>query len=87
MSYNCQFCQWLLDSNFISLAVLFAFYLFFIQKFQTTGSVELVSNVLARLSRKNYTFDELQQRPLPDGVNPLKLETYLEEDEFEVSWG
>lgn len=58
--------------------------MFGFQKIQTAGSIELVSDVLAELSRKHYTFDELLQRPLPDGVDPLKLETYLGEEEFEV---
>jgi len=39
-----------------------------------------------RLSKSVYTFEELQQRPLPDGVNPNKLETYLSDKEFYVSW-
>lgn len=38
-----------------------------------------------RLSKSVYTFEELQQRPLPDGVNPNKLETYLSDKEFYVS--
>jgi len=44
-----------------------------------------VADVLAKLTRKDYTFEELKQRPLPDGVDPLKLEMYLADNEFEVS--
>ncbi|XP_038072635.1 supervillin-like [Patiria miniata] len=42
----------------------------------------LVSEVLQKLTKAQYTFAELQQKPLPDGVDPLKLETYLSEEEF-----
>lgn len=39
-----------------------------------------------KLSKSVYTFEELQRRPLPDGVNPNKLETYLSDEEFVVSY-
>lgn len=39
-----------------------------------------------QLSRSVYTFEELQLRPLPDGVNPNKLETYLSDEQFAVSF-
>ncbi|XP_022111783.1 uncharacterized protein LOC110991023 isoform X2 [Acanthaster planci] len=42
----------------------------------------LVSEVLEKLTKAQYTFAELQKRPLPDGVDPLKLETYLSLEEF-----
>ena len=44
-----------------------------------------VADLLSRLLRTHYTFEELQERPLPEGVDPLKLESYLENTEFEVS--
>jgi len=31
-----------------------------------------------------YSWEELQKRPLPDGVDPLRLECYLNDEEFEV---
>ncbi|ESN97493.1 hypothetical protein HELRODRAFT_114173 [Helobdella robusta] len=37
-----------------------------------------------RFNRSTFTLEELKARPLPDGVDPLKLETYLADDEFEV---
>ena len=43
--------------------------------------------MLSKLNRSRYTFKELQERPLPDGVDPLRLETYLGDEEFEVSDG
>ena len=36
------------------------------------------------LSKSEYSWEELQQRPLPDGVDPAKLERYLNDKEFEV---
>ena len=40
--------------------------------------------VFALLSRDNYSWDELQKRPLPDGVDPSRLEKYLNDDDFVV---
>ena len=40
--------------------------------------------VLSKLSKTNYTWEELQQRPLPDGVDPSKMERYLNDEDFEV---
>ena len=36
------------------------------------------------VDRSTYTWSELQEKPLPDGVDPLKLETYLDDEEFQV---
>ncbi|XP_078621818.1 uncharacterized protein LOC144888044 isoform X4 [Branchiostoma floridae x Branchiostoma japonicum] len=43
----------------------------------------LVSDVLKRLTKSQYTFDELMERPLPEGVDPMRLEKYLEQADFE----
>lgn len=43
-----------------------------------------VIDLLSKLMKSRYTWEELQERPLPEGVDPLKLEQYLEEEEFEV---
>jgi len=40
--------------------------------------------VLALLSKSAYTWNELQQRPLPDGVDPARLEKYLSDEDFVV---
>ena len=40
--------------------------------------------VLQQLSKSNYSWEELQQRPLPDGVDPSRLEKYLSDNDFEV---
>ena len=39
----------------------------------------------AELSRTEYSWTELQVRPLPPGVDPAKIETYLSNDVFLVS--
>ena len=52
--------------------------------FQFVGDSTL-DRVFALLSRDNYSWDELQQRPLPDGVDPSRLEKYLNDDDFVVS--
>ncbi len=43
-----------------------------------------LSRTLEELSRSRYSWEELQRRPLPDGVDPAKLEKYLSEEDFEV---
>ncbi|XP_046380954.2 supervillin-like isoform X3 [Haliotis rufescens] len=44
---------------------------------------DLLSDVLARFSKTEYSLEELLDRPLPEGVDPSKLEWYLEEDKFQ----
>ena len=39
------------------------------------------------LSRSEYSWEELQARPLPPGVDPAKIETYLSDSVFMVSLG
>ena len=53
-------------------------------KFQYVGSSSL-EIVLEQLSKTSYSWEDLQQRPLPDGVDPSRLERYLTDDDFEVS--
>jgi supervillin len=43
-----------------------------------------IQEVLNELNRDCYPLAILRERPLPDGVNPLKLEYYLCDEEFEV---
>lgn len=42
-----------------------------------------LEEVLERVTQAKYSFDELMERPLPEGVDPLRLESYLEDEEFE----
>ena len=46
------------------------------------GEMEPVHELLQRLTISRYTWEELQERPLPEGVDPMKIEQYLEDDEF-----
>ena len=39
----------------------------------------------SELSRTEYSWEELQLRPLPPGVDPAKIETYLNDTVFRVS--
>ena len=43
-----------------------------------------LDETLAELSRAEYTWADLQQRPLPDGVDPSRMEKYLCEKDFQV---
>ena len=51
---------------------------------KTEGQKDCICAVLAQLNRNCYPLSVLKQRPLPDGVNPMKLEFYLSDQEFEV---
>ncbi|XP_058649020.1 supervillin a isoform X7 [Onychostoma macrolepis] len=43
----------------------------------------LVEDVLTRLCKTTYPLADLQARPLPEGVDPLNLEIYLSDEDFE----
>jgi supervillin len=51
------------------------------------GDIDIVSEVLAKLCQTQYSWEDLQRRPLPDGVDPLRLEFYLTDEEFEEVLG
>uniref|UniRef100_A0AAX7TAT0 HP domain-containing protein n=1 Tax=Astatotilapia calliptera TaxID=8154 RepID=A0AAX7TAT0_ASTCA len=44
----------------------------------------LVEDVLARLCKTTYPLADLLARPLPEGVDPLRLEVYLSDEDFQV---
>jgi hypothetical protein len=49
------------------------------------GELERIADVLSRLTEiRVYTWEELQERPLPEGVDPQQLEKYLADEEFEA---
>ncbi|KAM6281356.1 supervillin isoform 3-T3 [Porphyrio hochstetteri] len=50
-----------------------------------SNQIILVEDVLAKLCKTVYPLAELVARPLPEGVDPLKLEIYLSEEDFEVA--
>ena len=43
------------------------------------------SEELKKLSRDRYSLAELKKKPLPEGVDPKKLETYLGDEDFKVN--
>ncbi|KAM9457917.1 supervillin isoform 2-T2 [Clarias gariepinus] len=47
----------------------------------------LVQDALALLNRTQFSVQDLLKRPLPDGVNPRQLETYLSDQDFQVVLG
>ena len=52
--------------------------------FQWLESDDLLSTY-EELSRSEYSWEELQARPLPPGVDPARIETYLSDSVFMVS--
>ncbi|KAK2900509.1 hypothetical protein Q8A67_008624 [Cirrhinus molitorella] len=51
---------------------------------EVCNQIILVEDVLARLCQSTYPLATLQTRPLPHGVDPLKLEMYLTDEDFEA---
>ncbi|XP_067870439.1 supervillin a isoform X1 [Heterodontus francisci] len=47
------------------------------------NKIILVEDVLHKLCKTQYPLSELQARPLPEGVDPLKLEIYLTDEDFQ----
>ncbi|XP_077086358.1 supervillin-like [Siphateles boraxobius] len=55
-------------------------------KVQVEGAhnkVIVVKDALSKLSRLKYTVEELTSKPLPEGVDPLRLECYLSDKDFQ----
>uniref|UniRef100_A0A671YBT3 Supervillin a n=1 Tax=Sparus aurata TaxID=8175 RepID=A0A671YBT3_SPAAU len=51
---------------------------------EVCNQIILVEDVLARLCQTAYPLADLVARPLPEGVDPLRLEVYLSDEDFEV---
>ncbi|XP_026527981.1 supervillin isoform X7 [Notechis scutatus] len=49
------------------------------------NQIILVEDVLAKLCQKFYPLADLLARPLPEGVDPLNLEIYLSNEDFEAA--
>ncbi|XP_068942509.1 supervillin isoform X11 [Petaurus breviceps papuanus] len=52
---------------------------------EVSNQIILVEDVLAKLCKTIYPLADLLARPLPEGVDPLKLEIYLTDEDFEVA--
>ncbi|XP_014875873.1 supervillin isoform X6 [Poecilia latipinna] len=52
---------------------------------EVCNQIILVEDVLARLCQNIYPLAQLQARPLPEGVDPLRLEIYLSDADFETN--
>lgn len=50
-----------------------------------SNQITLVEDVLAKLCKTIYPLADLLARPLPEGVDPLKLEIYLTDEDFEFA--
>ncbi|CDQ81483.1 unnamed protein product [Oncorhynchus mykiss] len=47
------------------------------------NKVTLVQDALNWLSKNQYSVEELTAKPLPEGVDPLRLEIYLSDQDFQ----
>ncbi|XP_072523178.1 supervillin a isoform X3 [Salminus brasiliensis] len=50
---------------------------------EVCNQIILVEDVLTRLCKASYPLADLLARPLPEGVDPLRLEIYLSDEDFE----
>ncbi len=41
---------------------------------------------LLKYTRNRFKLDELKRKPVPEGVDPARLETYLSDEDFAVSF-
>lgn len=48
------------------------------------SKVVLVKEVLSKLSKEQFSIEELTGKPLPEGVDPLRLEDYLSDPDFKI---
>lgn len=53
----------------------------------STGQTKLtlVQDALAQLMKNQYPLEELLRSPLPEGVDPQRLEVYLSDQDFQVA--
>lgn len=51
------------------------------------NKVILVKEALAKLSKEQYSIEELTRKPLPEGVDPMRLEDYLSDEDFKTLLG
>ncbi|MGH0157405.1 UNVERIFIED_CONTAM: hypothetical protein FKN15_042494 [Acipenser sinensis] len=72
LTFTNIFPKWEADPNILSQAE------------AVRNKVILVQDALARLCKTQYSFEELQAKPLPEGVDPLKLEIYLSNEDFQM---
>ncbi|XP_062844118.1 supervillin [Trichomycterus rosablanca] len=49
------------------------------------NQITLVEDVLSRLCQSTFPLEALRRRPLPHGVDPLRLEIYLSDEDFETA--
>ncbi|XP_041829593.1 supervillin [Melanotaenia boesemani] len=48
------------------------------------NKVVMVKEALSKLSKEQYSIEELTRKPLPEGVDPLRLEDYLSDQDFKT---
>lgn len=51
---------------------------------RTQGDCLSVQETLSQLTQTHYPLEELKADPLPEGVDPQRLESYLADEEFEA---
>ncbi|CAF0935876.1 unnamed protein product [Adineta ricciae] len=50
---------------------------------KSVNQKDSVPDILKKLCREQYTIEELRARPLPEGVDPSKIESYLSDEDFQ----
>lgn len=80
-SAHCSVSSWWFS---VGCDPVFSASLFSPQDADVSNQIILVEDVLAKLCKTVYPLADLLARPLPEGVDPLKLEIYLSDEDFEV---
>ncbi|CAG5906504.1 unnamed protein product [Menidia menidia] len=70
LTFTNIFPYWEKDASIVSMAE------------NAQSKVVLVKEALSKLSKEQYTIEELTGKPLPEGVDPLRLEDYLSDQDF-----
>lgn len=61
-------------------------FLFPLQDGRTDASIS-IATMLAQMTQSEYPLEVLKARPLPEGVEPTRLEVYLNAEDFQAALG
>lgn len=55
-----------------------------VQDGKQDGEMTSLEDILGKMTKTRYTYEELLEDDLPEGVDPKRLESYLDDEEFEI---
>lgn len=54
-----------------------------VQDGKQDGEMTSLEDILGKMTKTRYTYEELMEDDLPEGVDAKRLESYLDDEEFE----